>query len=77
METIGFKVIPCGPCVYNKMIRDKQMTITWHVDDLKVFHADKDIVDDFIRWTKYPYEDRTNFNPSTVEIHYYLDIILD
>jgi hypothetical protein len=28
------------PCVANAIINGKQMTITWHVDDLKVLHVD-------------------------------------
>ena len=41
MEAISFKLNPCGPCVDNKMIHDKQMTITWNVDDIEVPRADK------------------------------------
>ena len=57
MEAIGFKVNSYDPCVENKMIHDKQITITWHVDDLKLSHASKDIVDAFIQWTKETYEE--------------------
>ena len=31
------------------MISDKQMKINCHVNDLKVSHCDKDIVEDFIQ----------------------------
>ena len=55
MEAIGFKVNPYDNCMANKMVRDKQMTINWHVDGLKVYHADKDIVDAFIQRTKETY----------------------
>ena len=34
------------------MICEKKMTINWHMNDLQVSHADKDIVDAFIEWTK-------------------------
>ena len=34
----GFKINPYDPCVAKKMIGGKQMTICWHVDDLKIFH---------------------------------------
>ena len=56
LEYIGFKVNPYDPCVDNNMIRDKQLTITWNVNDPKVSHADKYIVDAFIQWTNETYE---------------------
>ncbi len=35
-----FVIKPYDPCVANAIINGKQMTITWHVDDLKVPHVD-------------------------------------
>ena len=43
-ENMGFEVNPYDPCVANKMVNGKQMTICWHVDDLKVSHVDKNAV---------------------------------
>ncbi len=34
-----FVINPYDPCVANTIINGKQMTITWHVDDLKVLHV--------------------------------------
>ena len=39
LEEIGFEINPYDPCVANKMVDGKQLTITWHVDDLKVSHV--------------------------------------
>ena len=36
----GFEINPYDPCVANKMIDSKRMTVLWHVDDLKVSHVD-------------------------------------
>jgi hypothetical protein len=36
----GFELNPYDPCVANKMVNGKQMTVCWHVDDLKVSHVD-------------------------------------
>ena len=47
----------------NKIIHNKQITITWNVDDLKVYHSDNDIVDVFIKWIKETYEDTKKLNP--------------
>jgi hypothetical protein len=29
---------PCDPCVANATVGNKQMVVTWHMDDLKVSH---------------------------------------
>ena len=35
---MGFVVNPYDPCVANKIVNETQMTMTWHVDDLKISH---------------------------------------
>ena len=70
MEAIGFKVNPYDPCMANKMIHDKTMTITGHVDDMKFSHYYKDVVEGFIQFT-------TDINPSSRKIHEYLAMTLD
>ena len=41
---------PCDACTANKMIAGSQCTVVWHVDDLKVSHANPKVVDSFIQW---------------------------
>ena len=41
LENMGLEVNPYDPCVANKMVNGHQMTVCWHVDDLKVSHKDK------------------------------------
>ena len=53
------------------------MPIKWHVNDLKVSHSDKDIVNYFIQWTKKTYEDEKNNNPYRGNIHDYPAMTLD
>ena len=36
LENMGFVINPYDPCVANKMANGSQMTVTWHVDDLKI-----------------------------------------
>ena len=43
LEAYGFVINPYDPCVDNYVIEIHQMTVTWHVDKLKVSH-------------KYPYQ---------------------
>jgi hypothetical protein len=40
LENYGFEINPYDPCIANMMIDGKQMTLIWHVDDLKVSHVD-------------------------------------
>ena len=44
LENMGFEVNPYNPCVANKMVNGHQMTVCWHVDDLKVSHKDENAV---------------------------------
>ena len=44
LDNMGFEVNPYDPCVANKRMNGKQMTICWHVDDVKVSHVDKNAV---------------------------------
>jgi hypothetical protein len=36
----SFVINPCTPCVIKAIIGNNQMTVTWHVDDLKVSHIE-------------------------------------
>ena len=38
---------PYDPCVANKDINGEQLTVVWHVDDLKVSHKDENVVSAF------------------------------
>ena len=40
LEEMDFEINPYDPCVANKVINGSQMTVVWHVDDLKASHAD-------------------------------------
>ena len=44
LENMDFEIKPYDLCVANKMVSGHQMTICWHVDDLKVSHKKKDAV---------------------------------
>jgi hypothetical protein len=48
----GFINNPCDPCVMNKEISGKQISIGFHVDDLLVTCVDNDIIDDVVYYLK-------------------------
>ena len=44
----GFTPNRYDSCVVNKEVNGKQLTVAWHVDDLKVSHQDEAALDEFI-----------------------------
>jgi len=46
--SIGFVLNPYDPCVASKGVKGKQLTIVWHVDNLKVSHKLKEVVSKFV-----------------------------
>jgi hypothetical protein len=45
---MGFELNPYDPCVANAMIKGKQCTICWYVDDNKISHEDPEVVSEII-----------------------------
>ena len=52
LESIGFKLNPYNSCFVNKIVDGKQFTFTWHVENLKLSHIDKEVVDNMVEWMK-------------------------
>ena len=48
--SLGFTINPYDPCVANKTIDGKQLTVCWHVDDLFIGHVDPTVVTSFLDW---------------------------
>ena len=46
----GFEINPYNPCIANKMIKGKQLTICFHVDDCKLSHSDSKVINEMIEW---------------------------
>ena len=53
----GFSLNPYDPCVANKIINGLQMTIIWHIDDLKILHVSDGELDKFLCHIKKEYAD--------------------
>ena len=43
LEYIGFELNPYEPCVANRMVKYKQQTIRFHVDDIFSLHIDSKV----------------------------------
>ncbi len=52
----GFKLNPYDGCVANKIVKGKQITICFHVDDCKISHEYSKVVDETIKWLRAEYE---------------------
>ena len=50
LEAYGFRINPYDPSMANKMIGGKQLTVCWHVDDLKISCVDANEVTKMIQW---------------------------
>ena len=52
----GYVANAYDPCVSNKVIRGKQSTICFHVDDCKISHVSAKVNEDTISWLRRDYE---------------------
>jgi hypothetical protein len=82
LTDIDFIINPYDPCVANNIIEGEQMTICFHVDDCKLSHRKKTVVDRMIGYLRQEYEsifeDRSGaMTVSRGNIHKYLGMTLD
>ncbi len=71
--SLGYKINLYDPCVANKMINGKQMTICWHVYDLFLGHADPNVVTNLLNWLAQQYNTTDKkLNVTQGPIHDYL-----
>ena len=76
--SIGFVLNPYDPCVANKTIDGKQLTVCWHVDDLFLGHEDPTVVTNFLTWLASRYDtDDKKLNVTRGYTHDYLGMNLD
>jgi hypothetical protein len=78
----GYVANPYDPCVWNKLIKSKQSTICFHVDDCKISHEIVRINDDTIDWLRRDYESiftdgSGEMKVARGKIHTYLGMTLD
>ena len=79
LESVGFELNPYNPCIANKVIKGKQITIYWHVDDIKASHKESKVIDKFVQWLrdKYKEKDIGKLKAARGKKHTYLGIDLD
>ena len=77
LESEGFVVNPYDFCVFNKMINDKQCTILFHVDDLKISHTSDDTISEIIKKLSTRFGKLAPLTVTRGKVHKYLGMTLD
>jgi Reverse transcriptase (RNA-dependent DNA polymerase) len=73
----GYTLNPYDSCVANKIIDGKQCTILWHVDDIKVSHVDKRVIEQVIENLEAVYGKEAPLVVTRGGVHEYLGMTLD
>ena len=71
---MGFVINYYDPCVANKIVNGKQLTVCWHVDDLKISHANKKVVSKFLKQLEKLYGE---LRTTRGKVHDYLGMTLN
>ena len=82
LKSVGFQLNPYDPCVANKIVDGVQLTLVWHVENLKVSHIDGGLVTRMAEWLKKTYECLFKDSYGAMKlnrgmIHEYLGMTLD
>ena len=73
----GFKLNPYDLCVANKMVNGQQLTVCWHVDNLKSSHINPKVNDEFLQWIRDTFGQLREVKMTQGPIHDYLGMTLD
>ena len=68
---------PYDPCVANQMVKEKQQTVRFHVDNLMSSHMDSKVNDEFLKWLNKMYNNYGEVVVTHGKVHEYLVIVLD
>ena len=73
----SFELNPYNPCVANKIVNGEQLTVCWHVDDLKSSHINPKVNDEFLQWIKDTFRQLGEVKMTLGPLHDYLGMTLD
>ena len=77
LKSWNFAINPYDSCVANKIVNEKQLTVTWHIDDLKISHVDGQVVQQFVNDLKAEFGQLGEISVSEGSRHDYLGMFLD
>ena len=61
----------------NKQVNGSQLTVVWHVDDLKISQKDQSVVEDFIKELNGVYGKERELTANIGNVHHYLGMTFD
>ncbi len=78
----GYKIDPYDGCVANKVVKEKKVTICFHINGCKISHKSSAIIDNMIAWLRSKYESIFKDGLGQMKVHRgkthkYLGMLLD
>ena len=67
--TIRFDMNPYDSCVTNKTINGKQLTLVWHVDDIKSSHVEAEVETRMAKWLRKTYKRLLQYGFGKMKLH--------
>ncbi|CAJ1948707.1 unnamed protein product [Cylindrotheca closterium] len=77
LEEYGFVFNRYDPCIANRMVNGKQLTIRFHVDDVLASHMEQQVLEDFFTWVNEKYGGLKEVTCTRGKVHTYLGMTLD
>ena len=68
---------PYDSCTFNKMVNGSQLTVVFHVDDLKCSHLDKTVVDGLLERISERFGKEAPLSITRGKVHDYLGMTID
>ena len=72
-----FEVNPYDECVANKIIHGQQCTVLWNVDDIKISHAEEQVVSQVLTELEKEYRKEAPLSVRRGRKYNYLGMVLD
>jgi hypothetical protein len=66
---LGYKINPYNGCVANKVVKGKQVTICFHIDDCKISHESFAVIEDMIAWLRTKYKGIFEDGSGQMKVH--------
>ena len=64
-------------CTFNKMVNGEQITVQFHVDDLKVSHKEQSVLDELPKNLRDEFSQEDELTENKGLVHEYLSITID
>ena len=64
-------------CTFNKIVNGNQLTVKFHVDDLKASHCDPEILKEFVNQLRKEFGKEYELSKNIGNLHNYLGITID